>query len=285
LNKLSKNVETFIGCGSGYAESAAVIFGAPFDSTTSFRPGARFGPSIMRRDSWGLETYSPYQDRDLQDLKIFDAGDLELPFGNAQKALNIIKEFTEKILKDGKKPFLLGGEHLMTLGAFEAVNGFYGGVSVIHFDAHADMRHDYLGEKLSHACVMRRVYERLLGNNRIYQFGIRSGERNEFEFAERTGYINKFNLNGIDDMVGELKNTPVYVTVDLDVLDTSVFPGTGTPEPGGVSFAELLGALIKLGKLNVVGCDVVELAPDYDRSGISVAAACKVVREMLLGYI
>ena len=280
---LSKNIESFIGCDSEYEEAQIVLFGAPFDSTTSFRPGARFGSSAMRHESFGLETYSPYQDKDLTDCKIFDSGDLELCFGSAESALKDIEERTEQILSDGKLPLLLGGEHLVTLGAVRAMAKRYPDLHIIHFDAHADLREDYLGARLSHACVMRRCYE-LLGENRIHQFCIRSGERAEFEFAKQHTSLHKFGFHGLAELVRELReeNKPVYLTTDLACLDPSVFPGTGTPEAGGVTFMQLLDAIRQVAAANVVGADVNELAPMLDASGVSTATACKVLRELLL---
>ena len=278
---LNRNVETFIGCDNDYEESKIVVFGAPFDSTTSYRPGTRFASKTMRLESFGLETYSPYQDKDLEDYNVFDAGDLELPFGNPERALNEIEEFTKKILDDGKIPLMIGGEHLVTLGAFRAVFEKYPDVYVIHFDAHTDLRDDYLGEKLSHATVIRRIWD-LAGDKKIFQFGIRSGERQEFEFAKEHTVLTKFDLTGIFEVIKGLEGKNVYFTLDLDVLDPSVFPGTGTPEAGGISFIELIKAVVEIGKLNVVGLDINELSPIYDQSGASTAVACKILRETLL---
>lgn len=278
------NIETFIGCAAKYEEAQIVLFGAPFDSTTSYRPGARFGSAAIRHESYGLETYSPYLDRALEDIKVFDSGDLELPMGSTEMALDDISKHTAKIIEDGKFPFMIGGEHLVTLGAFREIHKRYPDVQIIHFDAHADLRDEYLGVHLSHACVMRRCHD-LIGDDRIHQFGIRSGDREEWIFA-RQGHtlMHPFVLSDIEyvtDGIG--KNTPVYFTIDLDVLDASVLPGTGTPEAGGVSFNELRDAIVTVCKnLNVVGCDVVELAPTLDASGASTATACKVVRELLL---
>ena len=280
---LKPNVQTFIACDSDYKDADIVLFGAPFDCTTSYRPGARFGPSAMRAESFGIETYSPYQDRDLTDIKVFDSGDLELCFGDSRLALKDISARTSRILKDGKFPFLIGGEHLVTLGAVREVFKAYPDLNIIHFDAHADLRDDYLGAKLSHACVIRRCHE-LVGDGKIHQFCIRSGDRSEFEFARAHTNMHPFSFDGLDDTVAKLKESgePVYITVDLDCLDPSCFPGTGTPEAGGVTFKELLAALIKVCALNVVGADVNELAPSLDASGASTAMACKVLREFLL---
>ncbi|MCQ2094634.1 MAG: agmatinase [Bacteroidaceae bacterium] len=281
---MKKNIETFIGCDSEYGDSKIVIFGAPFDSTTSYRPGARFGSAAMRHESYGLETYSPYLDSDLEDISVFDSGDIELPMGSAEMALDAISERTAEILSDGKLPLMFGGEHLVTLGAFREVQRKYPEVQIIHFDAHADLRDDYLGVKLSHACVIRRCHD-IIGDGKIHQFGIRSGERAEWTFA-RNGHtdIHPFSLADVKVVVENIGNsTPVYFTIDLDVLDSSVFPGTGTPEAGGVTFNELREALVLVCRnLNVVGCDVNELAPMLDNSGVSTAVACKVVRELLL---
>lgn len=280
---MNRNIETFIGCDGDYDYAQIVLFGAPFDSTTSFRPGARFGSSAIRHESFGLETYSPYQDKDLTDIKVFDCGDLELCFGSAEAALKDIEEKAGEILFDGKMPFLIGGEHLVTLGAVRAVAQRYPNLHIIHFDAHADLRDDYLGARLSHACVMRRCHE-LTGDGRIHQFCIRSGDRTEFAFAKAHTDMHKFSFDGLKELAEKLaeEHTPVYLTVDLDCLDPALFCGTGTPEAGGVSFMELLDAILTVSKTNIVGADVNELAPMLDASGASTAAACKIVREMLL---
>ncbi|MBP3569028.1 MAG: agmatinase [Lachnospiraceae bacterium] len=280
---LSKNIETFIGCDCEYEEAKIVLFGAPFDSTTSFRPGARFGSAAMRHESFGLETYSPYQDKELTEYNVFDSGDLELCFGSAERALADIEERAETILADGKLPLLIGGEHLVTLGAVRAVAKKYPELHIIHFDAHADLRDDYLGAKLSHACVIRRCHD-ILGDGRIHQFCIRSGEKTEFEFAKEHTEMHRFGFSGLVELVKELRETgtPVYFTIDLDCLDPSVFPGTGTPEAGGVTFIQLLDAIRFVASTNVVGADVNELAPMLDPSGVSTATACKVLRELLL---
>jgi agmatinase len=274
----------FISCDAEYKDSNVVIFGAPFDSTASYRPGARFGCKASRAESYGMETYSPYQEKDLSDCRVFDAGDLELSIGSVNTALGQIYAMTKRIVGDGKIPCMLGGEHLVTLGAVRALRESYDDLYICQFDAHADLRDEYLGVKNSHACVMRRCFE-LMGDTpdkRIYQLGVRSGTMDEFEFAAKNTVMCKFSLGGAHRAAMELVGKRVYLTVDLDVLDPSVFPGTGTPEPGGASFEDLRLALMKLEGLNIVGFDVTELAPHYDQSGISVVTACKILRELLL---
>lgn len=278
---LKQNIETFLGFEEEYEPSTMVVFGAPFDSTTSFRPGTRFASKMMRSESFGLETYSPYQDKDLTDYSLFDGGDLELSFGNTKRALDSIEEYTANILADGKIPCMIGGEHLVTLGAVRAAVKQYPDLHVIQFDAHTDLRDDYLDEQLSHATVIRRVWD-LTGDGRIFQFGIRSGDRSEFEWGKDHVHTNKFNFNGLEQVVQQVKDKPVYLTIDLDVLDPSIFPGTGTPEAGGVSFNELLDAILTVSGLNIVACDINELAPVYDHSGVSTAVACKVLRELAI---
>lgn len=284
MPQMNRNIHTFIGCDSEYTQSKIVIFGAPFDSTTSFRPGTRFASSAMRNDSFGIETYSPYLNRDLTDYCIFDGGDLELVFGNSQRAIDQITEYTSQIISDNKLPLMIGGEHLVTLGAVNAAFTKYPDLHIIHFDAHADLREDYLGETLSHASVMRRCHD-LLGDGKIFQFGIRSGDKSEFEWANGHVFTNKFNFNGLENIIDLIKDKPVYFTIDLDVLDPSYFPGTGTPESGGVSFHELLSAIQMVTRMNVVGCDMNELSPIYDQSGASTALACKLLRELLLSLL
>ncbi len=278
---MNKNISTFIACESEYDEAKIVLFGAPFDGTTSFRPGTRFGPAAIRNESFGIETYSPYCDRDLTEIKVFDGGDLDFPFGNTYKVLDEIYDYTKKILTDEKIPVMLGGEHLITLGAVRAAYEKYPDLHIIHLDAHTDLRDEYLGEALTHSGVMKQIWN-FLGDGRIYQLGIRSGEKHEFEFAKNHTRLYKFDLDEFRRVVEELKGKPVYFTLDLDVLDPSCFWGTGTPEAGGVTFKELLNAVLKLGDLNIVGCDINELSPHYDQSGASTALACKITRELLL---
>lgn len=281
---MNPSFETFIGCDCPYEKADAVLFGAPYDSTTSFRPGTRFGCKAMRSDSFGIETYSPYQDLDLEDYNVCDLGDLELPFGNSPRALEQIYDTAKEILQDGKLPVLLGGEHLVSLGAIKAAAEQYPDLHVVHFDAHTDLREDYLGETLSHATVMRRVWD-ILGDGRLHQFGIRSGERAEFSWAKTHTDLHKFNLDDFESTANQLRGKPVYFSIDLDVLDPSVFPGTGTPEAGGVTFPELLSAIVAAGELHIVGMDLVELCPVYDQSGVSTAVACKTARELLLSVL
>lgn len=280
---LEKNIETFIACDCEYEDSDIVLFGAPFDSTTSFRPGTRFASHAIRSESYGLETYSPYQDKDLADCKVFDSGDIELCMGSSEIALEQISDRAARILLDDKLPIMIGGEHLVTLGMFREAYKKHPDVQIIHFDAHADLRQEYLGAELSHACVIKRCHD-LVGDGRIHQFGIRSGDRSEFVWSSN-GHtdMHRFGFDGLEETVSALGDTPVYFTIDLDILDPSVFPGTGTPEAGGVGFMELLNAIMTVcGSANVVACDVNELSPHYDQSGASTAVACKVVRELIL---
>ena len=280
---MQKNVTNFMGCDAEYDEAEIVLFGAPFDSTTSFRPGTRFAGQSMRNDSYGLELYSPYQDLELPENLVCDCGDLELAIGSSEKSLEEIEACAAQILKDGKLPFLIGGEHLVTLGSIRAAAEKYPDLHMIHFDAHTDLRRDYLGVELSHACVIRRCWE-ILGDGRIHQFGIRSGEKEEFDWA-KSGHtdFHPFTLDGLEQVLDELKGKPVYFTLDLDVMDPSVFPGTGTREPGGVDFLTAMkGASAVCGRADIIGCDVTELCPPCDPTGASTAAACKIVREMLI---
>lgn len=278
---MNRNIETFLGCDKEFEDARIVIFGAPFDSTTSYRPGTRFASRTMRAESYGLETYSPYQDLDLEDAAIFDGGDLELCFGDTNMALDEITAYTQQILDNGKLPLMIGGEHLVTLGTVRAVAKKYPDLHIIHFDAHADLRDDYLGAKLSHATVLHRVWD-IVGDGKIYQFGIRSGERAEFAWGKEHVITHKFDFEGLEQVIEKLKGKPVYFTLDLDVLDPSCFPGTGTPEAGGVTFLQLLEAILKVGALDIVGCDINELSPLLDASGASTAVALKVLRELLL---
>lgn len=281
---LSKVTEVFIGCDKPYNKAEYVLFGAPFDSTASYRPGSRFACKSMRAESYAIEKYSPYQNKDMRDTSVFDSGDLDLCIGDTAIALGQIESYVSQLLHDSKKPVMIGGEHLVTLAAVRAMFKHYPELYIIHFDAHADLRDDYLGTKYSHATVIRRVWD-LLGDRRIYQYGIRSGDKSEFTWGAERVFTNKFNFDGIEKVIKELEGKPVYFTLDLDVLDPSIFPGTGTPEAGGVSFNELLGAIEVISRLNIVGFDMVELLPQNDQSGVSTLVACKLLREIFLNMV
>lgn len=281
----NQDINKHEGIYSTYEDSQITVFGIPYDGTVSFRPGTRFGPGAVRQELDGLETYSPYQDKDMTDYRICDLGDMLLPFGNTIKVIEQIHDDVTAILEDGKKTLAIGGEHLVSYPLIKAHLEKDKNLHIIHFDAHADMREDYLGEELSHATVMRRILsemEEKETDGRIWQFGIRSGTREEFSLDNERVSTRPFNLGGLDEAIEAIGDAPVYLTIDLDVLDPSVFAGTGTPEPGGVTFNELIVALMKLQGLNLVGADLVELAPHYDQSGVSTAVACKVLREVAL---
>lgn len=281
MNKHS-NIHTFIGCDAEYKEAQMVMYAAPFDSTTSFRPGTRFASDYIRMDSFGLETYSPYLDKDLEDYKVTDIGNLDLPFGNPERSLEAIEEAADAILTDGKIPFLIGGEHLVSLGAIRAAYKHHKDLVLVHFDAHTDLREDYMGEPLSHAAVIRRSWD-FMGDGKIFQFCIRSGLKEEFKWAETHTHLEKFTYNTLAESVAKIgPETPVYVTIDLDVFDPSIFSGTGTPEPGGIWWNDMINILKTLRGLNIIGADVVELSPHYDPTGVSTAVACKTIRELML---
>lgn len=266
----------WMGENKDYNSSDVVMLGLPFDGTVSYRPGSRFAPEQIRLASWGLEEYSPYFDKHLKDCNFHDAGDLEFPLGNTEKSLDLIEKNVREIYKDGKKVFGIGGEHLVTLPEIKAVKDFYKDLAIVHFDAHTDLREEYLGEALSHSAVIRHSGN-IVGFENLKQIGIRSGMKEEFELMKKYNTLAK-EYSDLDC----LKNKPIFVTVDLDVLDTSIMPGTGTPEVGGLTFNELLGWFKYLKDFNIVGADVVELAPDYDSSGASTAVATKVIRELLM---
>ncbi|GIP36552.1 agmatinase [Paenibacillus sp. J2TS4] len=277
----------FIASSSDYDSSKAVIYGMPMDFTVSFRPGSRFGPARIREVSIGLEEYSPYLDADLADAAYFDAGDLPLPFGNAARSLDMIGEYVKGLLNDGKFPLGLGGEHLVSWPVIREMYAKYSDLAVIHIDAHADLREQYEGEPLSHSTPIRKAAEWIGGRN-VYQFGIRSGTREEFEYARKHLHFYPFDvLEPLTKVLPELAGRPVYVTIDIDVLDPSAAPGTGTAEAGGITSKELLAAVHAMARsdIHIVGADVVEVAPVYDPSEQTQIVAAKLVREMLLGFV
>lgn len=266
----------WMGQNPDYNSADIVMLGLPFDGTVSYRPGSRFAPEQIRLASWGLEEYSPKFDKFLEDVNFHDAGDLEFPLGNTYKSLDTIRQNVEDIYKDGKRVFGIGGEHLVTLPEIEAVSKFYKDLAIVHFDAHTDLREEYLGEEMSHSAVIRHA-SKIIGAENIKQIGIRSGMKEEWKFMKKYNTL-AHKYTDLD----ALKGKKIFVTVDLDVLDTSIMPGTGTPEVGGLQFNELVGWFEYLRDFDIVGADVVELAPDYDASGASTAVATKVIRELLM---
>ena len=275
--------QTFISAKTPLKEASAVILGCPYDGSASFRPGARFGPSAIRRASWGIETYSPYFKKDLGQFLIHDMGDLELPLGEKKISLDLIRKAVRKILSGNKFPILLGGDHLITLPVVEELVKNYPQLQIVHIDAHTDLREEYLGESASHSTVMKRVVDHL-GEGRLFQIGIRSGTEDEFKLARKMKSIIPFDPGSLRSMINRLKNQPVYITLDLDVMDPSLLPGVGTPEPGGFTFHEFISLLKILQALHVVGFDIVELTPDYDPTQISSITASVILREMSLAF-
>lgn len=278
----------FIKSHPNYEESTAVLYGMPMDWTVSYRPGSRFGPTRIREVSIGLEEYSPYLDRELEEVKYFDAGDIPLPFGNPQKSLDMIEEYVGKVLADGKFPLGMGGEHLVSWGVFQAMYKKYPDLAIIHMDAHTDLRDDYEGEPLSHSTPIKKVAN-LIGPTNVYSFGIRSGMKEEFQWAKEVGmHISKFEvLEPLKEILPTLAGRPVYVTIDIDVLDPAHAPGTGTVDAGGITSKELLASIHEIARsqVNVVGADLVEVAPIYDSSEQTANTASKLIREMILGWV
>jgi len=278
----------FIGSHPVFEESEAVLYGMPMDWTVSYRPGSRFGPTRIREVSIGLEEYSPYLDRELEEVKYFDAGDIPLPFGNPQRSLNMIEEYIDQLLAADKFPLGMGGEHLVSWPVMKAMYKKYPDLAIIHMDAHTDLREEYEGEPLSHSTPIRKVAE-LIGPENVYSFGIRSGMKEEFQWAEENGmHISKFEvLEPLKEILPTLAGRPVYVTIDIDVLDPAHAPGTGTVDAGGITSKELLASIHAIAKsdLRIVGGDLVEVAPIYDPSEQTANTASKLIREMILGWV
>lgn len=278
----------FIGSHPVFEESEAVLYGMPMDWTVSYRPGSRFGPTRIREVSIGLEEYSPYLDRELEEVKYFDAGDIPLPFGNPQRSLNMIEEYIDQLLAADKFPLGMGGEHLVSWPVMKAMYKKYPDLAIIHMDAHTDLREEYEGEPLSHSTPIRKVAE-LIGPENVYSFGIRSGMKEEFRWAKENGmHISKFEvLEPLKEILPTLAGRPVYVTIDIDVLDPAHAPGTGTVDAGGITSKELLASIHAIAKsdLRIVGGDLVEVAPIYDPSEQTANTASKLIREMILGWV
>lgn len=270
----------YMGASSHLRGSRIVLWGIPLDETTSFRRGTCFGPEKIRWASYGLETYSPLLDADLSDISFFDAGDIILPRGKLEDSLKRVEKLAFEFLKRGYKLIALGGEHLISLPLIKAAFKLIPDLKVVQLDAHADLRDIYLGNKLSHASVIKRICEFLPAKN-IYQIGIRSGTREEFAFAKKNTNFFPFDLKKALEALKEIRKDPLYLTIDIDVLDPAFAPGTGTPEPGGITPRELFDFLLSLKGFNIIGTDIVEISPPNDVSDITSILGAKLVREIL----
>lgn len=272
----------FIGTIEEYRAASMVMFGAPLDVTVSFRPGTREGPQAIRAMSRSLEDYSIELGRELQSVPVYDAGDLVLPTGDLVTGLTRIENAVDTVLGDGKMPLLLGGEHLLTLPAVKAAVRRYPDLIVLQLDAHADLLDQYEGASLSHATVMRRVAE-VVGHESVIQLGIRSGTREEVAYARDNTIMFCYDvIPALEDVVSSLRGRPVYVTVDIDVVDPAFAPGVGTPEPGGIDAREFIQSAYYLYDMNVVGMDLVEVNPTFDQANLTALLAAKFLREAIL---
>ncbi len=285
LKSFDKEGAIYMGAKRESNGCKVAIFGVPYDGTTSFRPGARFGPASIREVSSSLETYCPQLDLDLEDLNYTDLGSLSIQSGAPEPIIDAVNNSTEKILRSGLKPLMLGGEHSITSGAVAAITTLYKDLILVQLDAHADLREEWNGNRNSHACSMRRCLE-VLPSKKLFQLGIRSGTKQEFEEIRKE---KRLLVQNSGDQASTLKkalephlNTPIYLTVDLDWFDPSVLPGTGTPEPGGFKWCDFASVIDVLKQHKVVGADIVELSPQLDISNSSSILAAKVTRSLIM---
>lgn len=281
---LVERYSNFMGSCDSYEEADTILVGVPMDYTVSYRPGSRFAPQALRSVSYALEEYSVYQDKDLADYAFHDWGDVNLPIGNVPLSLEKIGQAAAQICQDRKFPIFIGGEHLITYPIINEVYKSFPNLVVIQFDAHADLRADYLGEVNSHATVMRKISE-IIGGQNLFQFGIRSGTREEFAYAKANTHLFVDRVMApLKECLPDIGDRPVYISIDIDVVDPAFAPGTGTVEPGGISSRELLEAIHAMQVLNVIGMDIVEIAPGYDQSERTALLGAKLVRESILAF-
>lgn len=268
---------------ASYEEADIVLFGAGYDGTSSYRPGSRFAPLAIRSEAlYSQENFSPYFEKDLSEKAIHDAGDIDLPIGDKKKTLDLIYETSQSFFKDKKKPCVIGGEHLISLPIVQAAVESYPDLHIVHIDAHLDLMDELFGDRLSHGTVMRRILELKNDTRWIYQGGIRSGSKEEYDFAAEHTRLFQFSLKELMEVIPELLKHPVYLSLDLDAFDPALLSATGTPEAGGISFPEYVNFLKTLSEIQIVGCDMVELSPKIDPTGNSTIHAAKILRELLM---
>lgn len=269
----------FLGCRDAEADSRAVLLGLPLDATGCGRAGVKDGPAAVRQASQFLEEYSLSLRADFRDVRVYDALDVPLPPGNLPGALKAIEDEAGRVLTAGLALLALGGEHLVTLPLVRAAAARYPGLRVLQLDAHADLADQYGGEPLTHATVMRRVMEQV-GPGRLIQAGIRSGTAEEEAFAEtNTLWLDPRTPAGLEATRRALKGHPVYLTIDIDVLDPAFAPGVSCPEPAGWTTGEALAVLSGLAGLEVVALDLVEVCPPADAGAATAVAAARILRD------
>ena len=285
LSQFNNNGAIFLGAQRSVDQCKVSLLGVPYDGTCCYRPGARFGPAAVREDSYGIETYCPQLNLDLENIKFADVGSLDVPFGNAKLTIDYVEDATAVLLNNNLKPLIIGGEHSITSGIIKSVIKNYPELLIIQLDAHADLRDEWLGSKFSHACTMKRCLE-VLPSKKIFQVGIRSGTKSEFLEMNKTKRLIQHTLGEnakyLEEALKSFKGAPIYLTFDLDWFDPSIMPGTGTPEPGGYFWGDFAAVVDVIKSHNLIGADVVELSPKFDNSGISSILAAKVIRSLIM---
>ena len=285
LSLFNNDGAIFMGAQRGIDQSRVSLLGVPYDGTCCFRPGARFGPSAVREDSYGIETYCPQLNLDLEDINFADIGSLNVPLGDAKLTLDYISDATNILLKNNLKPLIIGGEHSITIGIIKSIITNYPDLIMLQLDAHADLRDEWLGSKFSHACTMKRCLE-ILPSKKIFQIGIRSGTKPEFLEMNNNKSLIQYtlgeNAKSLEKALKSFKGRPIYLTFDLDWFDPSIMPGTGTPEPGGYFWGDFAAIINVIKSHNLIGADVVELSPKLDNTGISSILAAKVIRSLIM---
>ena len=285
LSLFNNDGAIFMSAQRGIDQCRVSLLGVPYDGTCCFRPGARFGPSAVREDSYGIETYCPQLNLDLEDINFADVGSLDVPLGDAKLTLDYIKDATDILLKHNLKPLIIGGEHSITSAVIKSIITNYPELIMIQLDAHADLRDEWLGSKFSHACTMKRCLD-ILPSKKIFQIGIRSGTKSEFLEMNNSQRLIQHtlgeNAKSLEEALKSFKGRPIYLTFDLDWFDPSIMPGTGTPEPGGYFWRDFAAIIDVIKSHNLIGADVVELSPKLDNTGISSILAAKVIRSLIM---
>lgn len=284
---LASPTNIFSGFQKPYEKAEYIIFGVPFDATSTYRAGARFGPASIRQASLNIETYSVRTGIDVEDLSLHDLGDIHVS-ADTDKTLKTLELVTKDILKAEKTPVAIGGEHTITFGLTRGLAKNASTTAIISFDAHLDLRNEFQGLKMSHTTFMRRINEKVRPA-KIIEIGTRAVCKEELTYAKKAGIefyttqnVRKVGTKRISHQLEEklAKYKNIYVSVDMDILDPAFVPAVQNPEADGLEMHHLLDILETVCDKRVVGFDVLEIAPDYDQ-GISAIQTAKVIFEML----
>jgi agmatinase len=286
----TENRYSFTGFTKGFNEALFVVVGAPLDMASSYRGGSSEAPRAVREASRSLELCTALSNIDMEAIGFHDAGDIVIAPGDIIESMKRIESVVRGILESGKRVFIIGGEHTVTLSAFKAFSSMYSDACLIVFDAHADLRDEYLGSRYSHASVLRRIIEEakpgkvvLIGARAVSREEIeyiKASDRSRLEVVKVVGRVTEDKIKEVSKVIEVCRSRPKYVSVDIDFIDPAYAPGVQTPEPLGATPTEFFELISRVVDEHVYALDIVEITPPYDKSEITAFLGAKIIIEV-----